>query len=43
MRAGWKVNMAFIENEELDSEEFDSITDDGAANVAPVAGSRRGA
>jgi hypothetical protein len=29
--------MAFIENEELDSEEFDSITDDGAANVAPVA------
>ena len=29
--------MAFIENEELDNEEFDSITDDGAANVAPVA------
>ena len=29
--------MAFIENEELDNEEFDNITDDGAANVAPVA------
>lgn len=29
--------MAFIENEELDNEEFDNITDDGAASVAPVA------